>query len=45
MDILGSLKSEIFRPALIFLIPGLIAGSPFLFVVDHYHPSVFVAAD
>jgi len=45
MDPLGSLKSEVLQPALVLIIPGLIAGAPYLFVLDHYLPWVAPFAD
>ena len=45
MDVVGSLKSEVFRPALMLLIPGLVAGAPFLFVLLTYQPAVLDFAD
>lgn len=45
MDPLGSLKSEVLQPALVLIIPGLIAGAPYLFVLDHYFPWVAPFAD
>lgn len=45
MDILSGLRSEILRPALTLLIPGLVAGAPIVFVLQHYQPGLLAFAD
>ncbi len=40
MDAEKALKSEIFRPVVITIVPGLIALSPYLFVAAYFHPDV-----
>lgn len=40
MDMTSALKSEIFRPTVIFIIPGSVAAMPFIFLAVHYFPSL-----
>ncbi|MES2354024.1 MAG: hypothetical protein V4568_06380 [Pseudomonadota bacterium] len=37
MDVLTGLKSEIFRPAITFIIPGILAGTPYFFVLEYFY--------
>jgi hypothetical protein len=41
MDLLGGLKTEVFRPIIMLIVPGLIVGSPAVFVLQHYQPGLF----
>jgi hypothetical protein len=41
MDLLGGLKTEVFRPVIMLMVPGLVVGSPALFVLQHYQPGLF----
>lgn len=45
MDLLSGLRSEVIRPALILMIPGLVVGTPALFLLEHYQSSVFSFAE
>lgn len=39
MDYEQTLKSEVFRPAVTILVPGLVALTPFVLVVFHFYPA------
>ncbi len=41
MDAENALKSEIFKPIVITLAPGMLAVSPYFFVAQYFHPSLF----
>lgn len=40
MDFATGLKTEVFRPSVTLLIPGIVAASPFPFVTVQYHPEL-----
>jgi len=40
MDAENALKSEIFKPIVITLAPGMLALSPYFFVATYFHPSL-----
>jgi hypothetical protein len=39
LDYVQTLKSEVFRPAVTILVPGLVALMPFVLVVFHLYPA------
>lgn len=41
MDITGGLKTEIFRPIIMLILPGLTIGTPLVFAVENYQPNIF----
>ncbi|MFC6980376.1 hypothetical protein ACFQH7_17155 [Microbulbifer taiwanensis] len=41
MDLIGGLKTEVFRPVIMLMVPGLVVGVPTLFVLQHYQPGLF----
>lgn len=41
MDLLGGLKTEVFRPVIMLMVPGLVVGTPALFVLQYYQPGLF----
>ena len=45
MDFTSSLKSEIFRPFAILLIPGSFAIFPYIFVCWHTYPKAVILAE
>lgn len=43
MDYSAALKSEIVSPAVTLLAPGVIALTPYVFLLLHYHPEIYAA--
>ena len=43
MDYSAALKSEIAGPAVTLLAPGVIALTPYVFILLHYYPEIYVA--
>lgn len=41
MSLTDALKSEIFRPVAITMVPGIVSLTPFVFVVNYYNSSIF----
>ncbi|GJM06180.1 MAG: hypothetical protein DHS20C09_21760 [marine bacterium B5-7] len=41
MDLLGGLKTEIFRPVIMLMVPGLVVEGPAIFVLQHYQSDLF----
>ncbi|MGZ5856563.1 MAG: hypothetical protein ACXWJK_04920 [Burkholderiaceae bacterium] len=45
MDVASALKSEVFRPIVVILVPGLMAVTPFMIVASHLNPLLIDAME